>query len=140
MNLNKTSDTGAFEVQVVIGGHTGRGFLSSFEGYVHKEMVKAEADIKARLLMSAREESHRYKHQTRNLRNATKVKGELTQRKGLVLYIDLNQASYGKYIVEGQRSWKPDSFIEKSIADNEEWIQQRLQKALDKAVVNFNRR
>lgn len=131
---------GLFDVQVVIKGHTGKGFLSSFENYVHKEMLKAEADIKARLLKSAREETHRYKHQTRNLRNSTKVKGELLQRKGLSLYIDLNQAEYGKWIVEGHGTWKADPFIEKTIADNREWIQQRLQKALNDAIMDFNRR
>lgn len=133
------ADKDVFDVQIVMKNHTGKGFLSKFEGYVHKEMIKAEADIKARLLLSAREETHRYKHQTRNLRNATKVKGELTMRKGLVLYVDLNQAEYGKYIIGGHGTWKPDTYIEKAITDNEQWIQNRIQKAIDGAVIAFNR-
>lgn len=127
-----------FSMQINIGGHSGSGFFSQMESYMHKEFLKAQEDIKQRLLRSARE-NHQYKHRTRNLRNATKVKGQLVHEKGLELYVDLRKADYGEYIITGHGSWDPDPFINKAVEDNERWINERISKAVNDAVIAFNR-
>ena len=44
---------------------------------------------------------------------------------------------YGKYVHEGQRSWSPDKFIEKSMSKNKRKILEGWSKAIDKANRKF---
>jgi hypothetical protein len=126
------------DVKLQVDGIPTGGFFAALQNFFNVELRKAEADISKRLLYSAREE-HRYDHQSRNLRNATKLKGKLTGTEGLILYVDLNKADYAKYIITGHGSWKSDPFITEALETNSAWIQQRIALAVDGAIVKFNR-
>lgn len=113
------------------------GFFRRFSLLFNREVKRAEKDIKNRLLYSARE-VHRYKHKTMTLRDATKVKGNLLVG-GISLYVDTREADYGRYIITGQRSWASDPFLDEALNKNIKWINDRIQKAVDSAVIQFNR-
>lgn len=139
---------GSFNVSVTVDGLPSGGFFASFKRFFNIQLRKAEVDIKKRLLHDAREE-HKYTHRSRNLRNATKVKGSILGKNGLELYVDMNQARYGGFIITGERDDPrfgivkvksgPDPFIDKAIDNNEQWITKRLQQAINGAIVQFNR-
>ena len=138
----------SLDVKINLEGLPTGGFFNSLRNLFDKELRDAERDIKKRIEYSAKEE-HNYNHQTRNLRNATKTKGALSSKNGLELYIDLNKAPYGEFIVTGQRNdprsgvvkvkTGADPFIDNAIKTNETWIYQRIQQAVDGAVISFNR-
>lgn len=111
----------------------------SFNKFLTSELAKAEADIIERLLYDAKETYHRYNHRTKNLRDATKMEGKLLSKKGLVLKVDLKKAKYGKYIIEGFKSWSPDPFLDTAYDKNKEWIYERIDRALKNTVIKMNR-
>jgi hypothetical protein len=127
-----------FAIDIVVEGIPTGGFFNTLKNFFNVELRQAEKEIGDKLLKDAREE-HRYTHQTRNLRNATKIKGRLTIKKGLVLYVDLRKADYAEYVINGHGSWKEDNFIYEAVERNKYWIYNRVQKAIDGAVVKFNR-
>jgi len=117
-------------------------FFNKMKLILSGEFEKAKKDILERVLHSAREESHRYKHRTRNLRNSTKIKDKspkLNTKIDLVLYVDEAKAPYAKFIVNGHGSWQPDEFLEKAIDDNKVWIEQRLLQAMNNASIQIKR-
>jgi len=116
-----------------------RNLMQRFMDLFNKKLRDAESRINEKLLHDARE-IHRYKHDTRNLRNATKIKGKVTDPKGLLLYVDLNKADYGEYIIKGQRSWKGDPFLDQAMEKNAEYIQEQIQTAVNGATIEFNRK
>jgi hypothetical protein len=116
--------------------------LEKFVGTeLSKELRKAEKEISDRILRSAKED-HRYTHRTKNLRDATKVKGHINSsvKNGLQIYIDLEKAPYGKYVVRGHGTWAMDPFIDDSIEKNKVWVFARLQQAIDNAIKIQNRK
>jgi len=140
--------TFGFDVRIRIKGHSGRGFFSALEKFLYEEFLQAEKDIKLRLLRTAKEQ-HKYRHRSRNLRNATKIKGRLSQRKGLRLYVDFEMAPYAGFIITGQRvdprfgvvtvKTGADPFLTNAVKVNRKWINQRLEKAAGNAVIQYNR-
>ncbi len=138
----------SFHVNIKVEGHSGGGFFKNLTNFMYKEFLVAQEDIKKRLLYSAKEE-HKYKHQTRNLRDSTKVKGELIKSKGIELYVDFKKAPYAGWIITGKRNDPrfgtvvgkngADPFLDKAYEDNKEWIDTRIQQAVDNAVIQFNR-
>jgi len=107
-----------------------------FDRLLKTELTKAQTDISNRLLLTAKND-HRFTSRSGRLISAIKIKGSLD--KGLELYLDENIADYGRYVHDGQKSWKRDSFIEHSLKVNDAWIQQRLNLAVSNAVNRFNR-
>lgn len=126
------------DIAISIDGIPSGGFFDAWGRYYKSELRSAEADIKRELLKEARN-NHRYKSQTGKLQNATKVRGGLDQRETLELYIDLNAAPHGEFIIKGARGNAPDDFLTKALRTKKSWITNRLQQAADKATIRFNR-
>ena len=131
MPINLTVDTSSIER--ALGQFMGSDLRSEF--------IKAKEEISERVLSYARD-NHNYKSRTGNLKAATKVKSNLEsdQDLSIELYIDTSKANYAKQIVKGSGSRAPDPFIDEALEANKNWIYQRLQKALDDAVIKNNRR
>jgi hypothetical protein len=129
--INLTVDTSSIER--ALGQFMGSDLRSEF--------IKAKEEISERVLSYARD-NHNYKSRTGNLKAATKVKSNLEsdQDLSIELYIDTSKATYAKQIVKGTGSRAPDPFIDEALEANKNWIYQRLQKALDDAVIKNNRR
>ena len=110
------------------------GFNDLLQKYVDEALHK----IGYKLMVYARN-NHRYNHRTGNLLNATRYqvnKNTSTVR----LYISEHQADYGKYVHEGHGTWNADRFIDDAIANNKEFIDDEMNKAIKKSVDEFNRR
>ena len=116
-------------------------FLQRIKLLFSREMKRAKRDIIKRLNDSIKE-NHRYQHDTRNLRKASYVKDKtkLLGNINLRLGVDLSKAYYGKYIINGQRSWSPDPFVDRAWDDNKDWVVWRLNKAVEKVTTEVNRK
>lgn len=123
-----------FGVEIQVNGIPTGGFFNALKNFLNFELKRAEKDISNVLLKSAREE-HIYKHDTRNLRNATKIKGAISDENGLILYVDTKKADYAEAVVFITKN----NFIEAAATKHREYIYNRIQQAVDGAVVNFNR-
>ena len=109
-----------------------------FDRILNKHLKIAVIEITKRLQHTAKEE-HRYKHRTRNLRNATDVTyKENEDYFDITLKVDNSKASYGKYIIRGHGTWKADPFLNNALKTEESYIYQRVQQAVDNAVSEMN--
>ena len=115
------------------------GLFNKFERRFNKHLKDAERQIKERVGIDAKEKVHRYKHDKRNLRDATKFKGSLFKKKGLSLFVDLGKAHYGRYIIKGFKSWAPDPFLNKAIKENYKFILNTINNAFIETVKQENR-
>lgn len=113
-----------------------QGMQTKFNKMLADELKKAEKQI-GKLLVSYAKNNHRFESRTGRLEGAIKIRGNLNT--GLEVYIDLNQADYGRYIVKGQRTWKADKFMEQALSNNESQIQEIMERAVNDAVLRFNR-
>lgn len=93
-------------------------------------IANAQIEIGA-LINNYAKTHHRYKSRTGNLTQATQY--NITQNI-INEYINDIQASYGKYISQGFKSWQPDPFIEHAIAANQDKIEEILVKHIDRAL------
>ena len=110
-----------------------------FDGILHKHLQVAVKDITMKLQQTAKED-HRYKHQTRNLRNSTVVTSkESSDYFEISLKADLKKAPYAKFIIRGHGTWDSDPFINNAVSKNTPYINSRIQTAVNSAVDEFNR-
>lgn len=105
----------------------------------HLAIAREKIDNK---IQYALKEKHRYKHQTRNLRNASTVKKKQPQN-GELLHLEVGvnekKAPYAKYVIDGHGSWVGDPFVDEAVDNNKDFIMQQIQAAVDRAVAEINR-
>jgi len=114
------------------------GLFQSFPIFLNRELKTASFDISKRLMKTARD-SHRYTKRTGNLTNNTVTMGNLSDDNGLKLFVDLNKANYGLYVIKGHRSWGEDAFLNNALDVNYTWIVKTIQNAVDRAIDSLNR-
>ena len=113
------------------------GFMKVISKAIEKELKLVSVEIQQRLEREIKE-VHRYQHRERNLRDATKYKGDVTKKDGLKIYVDLDEAFYGKFIIEGHGTWKPDDYLTNALEKYKPWILKKVDTALSKAASKFN--
>ena len=105
-----------------------------FGRILSEELYNINQTVTGRLLRGAQHQYHRYRRLTGNLRRSTIVTGSLGDEDGFKLWVDLNQAEYGKYIIRGHGSWDPDPFLDKTVDASREWIIQQVRDAVDRVI------
>jgi hypothetical protein len=111
------------------------GFFSEFWRILAVKKAPVEEKIKD-LLLSYAQDTHKYQHQTRQLRSATKTDGSFGLGKEIRLYVDTTQADYAKYVIEPQ--YFDDPFIDASFNYNKPKIDQLVRDLYIDAVNTFN--
>lgn len=114
------------------------GLFKPFKGILDRNLSDAMKKIQKRLTMEVRT-IHRYKQKTKNLRKATRTKRKRGRVHSVFVWVDEGKASYAKFVIGGQRSWKPDRYVNRALQKNRGWILATIQEALDKSVDEFNR-
>ena len=123
------------------------GFFSSFFEWIASHKAPMEEEIK-KLLQEYARDGHRqlggrhYENQTGRLRKSTKAEGTFGHdlKKSIDLYVDLSQAPYGEYVIEGHGTWKGDPFIDETIKVLEPKITEIIINFFNEATMEFNRR
>lgn len=75
--------------------------------------------------------NHRFESRTGTLESA--IVGTSDNLDGS-LFIDENQAPYGKYVHDGQRSWAPDPFITEAVDARIDEITEKVSDAIQDAI------
>lgn len=75
--------------------------------------------------------NHRFESRTGTLESA--IVGTSDNLDGS-LFIDDNQAPYGKYVHDGQRSWAPDPFITEAVDARIDEITEKVSDAIQDAI------
>lgn len=124
------------------------------------EQLERELSLASRRSAISIEKGAKMKHRftTRTGRLVKSVKGyggaEVRQTGGFLGFFKKNSLStevrivlhdeghplgteYGKYVHNGQRSWKPDRFIEEAIERNKQRVQEAWQRAIEKVARGF---
>ena len=125
----------------------GSSFFSPFFEWIAKHKGPLESDI-ITLLEDYARDGHKslggdhYQNQTGRLRKSTKAEGTFGDdlKKSIDLYVDLSQAPYGEYVIDGHGSWDGDPFIDETMQVLQPKITMMITTFINKAVTEFNRR
>jgi hypothetical protein len=106
---------------------------TDYELIINKDMTSMKrglhnAQIKVSNFLEAYAKSHhRYQNRTGNLKRSTTfdVAGEYI--KGY-----LTNAPYGKFIIEGFKTWEPDDFLREAIENNLDKIDAMIEQEINK--------
>ena len=111
---------------------------------MERELSKSLIDIGNHLKKEMRS-NRRYNNQSGSLERATGYKfsrSDLSLLLGIPFdptnaTITSTGLSYGVYIHEGHGGWSPDRFVTNNISNNKAFIENMLQRAIDRAVGRF---
>ena len=110
-----------------------------FNRFYNQEIKKAEELIKNRLLRFAKTK-HRYTNRTHNLQEQTEVQKGLSEKiSAMNMFVNLDEAPYGQFIIKGFKSWVSDPFLNNALDANEAWIYRTIEKAVEAAVTLTNK-
>ena len=96
--------------------------MKSFKKGLHNAQIKV-----SNFLEQYARTHHRYQNRTGNLKRSTYFDVANEYIKGYV-----NGASYGKFIIEGFKTWEADNFIYDAVMNNLDKIDAMIEKEINK--------
>ena len=122
------------------------GFFSDFYAYLSAHRQEVEDKIK-KLLTDYARDGHRelggrhYQNQTYRLRSSTRTEGTFGDKfeRELKLYVDLTQAPYGVFVINGNgKGWEGDPFIDETAKVKQPEVTKLIVEYVNNAIVQFN--
>lgn len=100
-----------------------------FDYYWDREKEVAYANIARHLEAKAKAE-HRYENKSGKLTAAIYSDSDVT---GEIALAVKQSVEYGTYVLEGHGTWAPDPFLQDALDNSDQYVEDELSKAMDRA-------